>query len=586
MAIKKPVSAVFGKTLVLQKGDAPADDIYIFEGVASVEGVVDRAGERFERGAFAESIGKTVPIQVMHGGIWTIIGTGVISKTGDTIFIKGKLFDDVEAARAIAKAKDAGVQFNLSIGGRRQEYAWVREDEVSILSTRKATITEVSFTGEGQQAHPDAVVTKTDNKIGEDNDMDAMEKALKELGEKVAGIETSIEKALKDGADAGIEAVKTELAGISKALGELKPTEDVAKATELGALKDVVAAIEKTVNAIQMPKAGEPGSNLEKALADSRAAVTTFVKDGHYDYRKAGETLEKVDEAYVKGLNTDNTSAGYTIPQSLEREIIKEMSDASPLFSDAKVYMSTSKALTVPVRVKGANSAKSVAEGAAGVDGDVTYSALELEAGIIQSQIPITDECREDSAFDLSAEIEEVISEDMSDTLNERIIAGVLSATQKFEGFTVNATVVANAQTSGVTGEFGHDDLVDLEMSVRKRDRKNGKYYASTSAVAVMKKLRDSAGKPYWYESVSKAVPPTYNGYPVEEVAEMDDVAADKYPVLFANFAEFYAVLRRKGLSMEIERDAKKREDTVIANARLGGKVRRASCGKLLKIKA
>lgn len=578
----KHVPAVFGKTFQIQKSEEA--DIYLFEGIATVEGTVDKSGERFERGAFSESIGKTVPIQIMHGGIWTIIGTGVISKSGDTIYIKGRLFDDVEAARAIAKSKAAGVQFNLSIGGRRIEYSWVRENDELILSTKKATITEVSFTGEGQQAHPEAVVTKTNNK--EDNKVDNLDvvvKMLNTIAEKIEKALTAGEEGAADPAFA--KTITQELEGLKKTVEGIKVPEDVVKTAELEGLKTLVSNLEKSMNALQMPKTGGE-SGVEKSLQDDREAINKFIRDAHGDFRKAGEELEKYGAEYVKTLTTETSSAGYTIPKAMEKEIIKELSDSNPMYTDAKIYEGMAKTLSVPVRVKGTNTAESVAEGSAGNDGTITYTNLELEAGIIQSQVPITDECREDSAFDLSAEISEVVTEDFADTLATRIVKGVVSTTQKFEGFTVNAEVVANAVDTENSGELAHEDLVNLEMAVKKRDRKGAKYYASTQAVTAMKKFRDSASKPFWYESVDKSVPPTYNGYPVEEIAEMDDVAAGKYPVLFANFKEFYAILRRKGMTMEVDRDSKKRVDTVITNARLGGKVRRSSCGKLLKIKA
>ena len=54
-----------------------------------------------------------------------------------------------------------GVQYNLSIGGKREDWAWEKIDGKEVIVTKKGVINEVSITGESQQAHPAAIVTKT-----------------------------------------------------------------------------------------------------------------------------------------------------------------------------------------------------------------------------------------------------------------------------------------------------------------------------------------------------------------------------------------------------------------------------------------
>src|SRR5574343_577052 len=565
----------FSKSFEVAK--ANKEDIYLFEGIATVTGEVDKVGERFEHGAFDSEIGKTVVIQVMHSGISTIIGTGTISKQGNQILVKGKLYEEVENAKAIAKAKADGVQFNLSIGGKRQEYTWIRE---------------VSFTGEDQQAHYSAVVTKTEQE--EAQMPEGLQEFLKAVGvitEKLDAASASFEKATTAKEAGEVEKVKTELSDIKKSITDAMakiPTDDAtyAKSADLDSIKTMVEKLDAAMAAIGTPKAGD-GAGVEKSLPEAMAEIEKFVRDAHHEYRKAGEALEAYSAEYKKTLTTDAGSTGYLIPKVLEREIIKELKDSNTFYAEAKVYEASSKSLSVPIKLDRTNSVEGVTEGSGtAADGNLTYGILELECGILQSQIPITDECREDTAFNMAGEIQESVTEDFDTYIGDKIVNGVVSTTQKFEGFTKNATVIANAITSASVGEITHADLVELEMALKPKNRVRGKYFASTSAVKFMKQQLDGNGKPLWYQSVDKASYPTYNGYPVIETEFMDGVAAGKYPVLFADFKEFYAILRRKGITTELERDAKKRIDTVITNARLGGKVRRATMGRLLKIKA
>ena len=92
------------------------ENINIIEGIASEYDTIDKTGEIIRSGAFDSSIGKVIPIWVMHQGINSTIGTATLEKSGKKLLIKGELFDN-EMGKTIALAKSKGVQYNLSIGG-------------------------------------------------------------------------------------------------------------------------------------------------------------------------------------------------------------------------------------------------------------------------------------------------------------------------------------------------------------------------------------------------------------------------------------------------------------------------------------
>ena len=83
-----------------------------------------------------------------------------IEKSGKKLLIKGELFDN-EMGKTIALAKSKGVQYNLSIGGKREVWDWEKIDGQDIIVTKKGVINEVSITNENIQAHQSAIVTKT-----------------------------------------------------------------------------------------------------------------------------------------------------------------------------------------------------------------------------------------------------------------------------------------------------------------------------------------------------------------------------------------------------------------------------------------
>ena len=108
------------------------ENINIIEGIASEYDTIDKTGEIIRSGAFDSSIGKVIPIQVIHAGVFSTVGTATLEKSGKKLLIKGELFDN-EMGKTIALAKSKGVQYNLSIGGKREDWAWEKIDGKEVI---------------------------------------------------------------------------------------------------------------------------------------------------------------------------------------------------------------------------------------------------------------------------------------------------------------------------------------------------------------------------------------------------------------------------------------------------------------------
>jgi HK97 family phage major capsid protein len=550
-------TAQFNKIFELKKSDST--NIYIFEGIATEYDSIDKTGEIIKYGAFDEELGKVIDIQVMHEGTRSIIGYGVLEQQDNKIIVRGELDHENPLARTIAKNKFAGVQYNLSIGGYRKEWHW----EGDSLIMTKGVINETSFTGRDQQAHPAAIVTKTIEKIKEEyNIMDFTKEQMVEMAKAVA---IEMNKA-EDGKlkETEIETLKKTVKDLSD---KLEKTEEKDKKFE--GLQEIVKNMDKVINELSAP--GETG---QFNKADERKEAEAFEK-----YLVTGDVKE-----YKKVLNT--TAGGALIPQLLASEIIKDVREISPFFADAKMYSGSRGSIDIPVRANWTNAVETVAEGSGVVaKGGTTYSLLNIKATKLQSEVELTDEMREDTDFDMNAEIREMNGEDFGATLSTRIVGGTY-ATDGFEGFTINSTVTAAALETAVASTLGVDDVIDLEFQVKPQYRVGAKYYASSKAVQTMKKFKDENGQFLWQNPITLGTPASFNGYPVVECTDMDDLSDGNYPVLFANFQKFYGTYMRKGMETEMDRLASEGIWNHITRMRVGGRVRQAIAGSLLKIKA
>ena len=538
------------------------ENINIIEGIASEYDTIDKTGEIIRSGAFDSSIGKVIPIQVMHAGVFSTVGTATLEKSGKKLLIKGELFDN-EMGKTIALAKSKGVQYNLSIGGKREDWAWEKIDGKEVIVTKKGVINEVSITGESQQAHPSAIVTKT---LNENKEETMSEINYVELAKALA---TEMDKA-ELGKKTNEEMIKmqTEINSLKEEIKKNEGAND-----KLAELTKVLEKMDKTINELSTP--GNFGENgLSKSL---EAEMENFNKALHNKELDGAE--------FAKAMTT--TEGASLIPQLLTNEIIKDMREYSPFYADSKTYRGKGKSIEIPVRDSWTNTVEAVAEGSGVVtQGKLTYTTLEISVGVIQSEMPVTDEMRDDSAFNIASEIREAVSEDFGAYLSEKILKGVYS-TDKFEGITVNTTVTTAALETATALTVVADDLLDLEMKLKKQYRIGAKYYVSSSLYAIMKKFKDEQGQYLWQNPITQGAPATFNGYPVVECPDMDvATTAGKFPCIFANLDKGYALFERIGMETEMDRLASPRIWNTITRMRIGGKVKNPKAIALLKVKA
>ncbi len=554
----------FKKFIPLKKNDS--DDIFKIEGVATVYDEIDKTEEIIKDGAFDDDINKVVPIQVMHRGVESTIGTAKLSRIGKSIIMSGRLFEESEMGKTIAMAKADGVIYNLSIGGKRTDYGWEEINKKDVFITKKGKINEVSITGEDQQAHPNAIVTK---KLKEKEE-EQMEKELDY---------TKLAKELAKEMDKAEDGQKSndELKKLQEEVKVLK--ESLIKAesgdSKIEELEKVINKMDETINELSEPGNFEGGINksLQKEMDNFEKALRET--DGA-DFQKA----------------LDTTGGAALIPELLANDILKDLKESNAFYKTAKVYKGTGKSLEIPIRDSWANTVEGVAEGAGVVTkGTLTYSRVTIEANYLQSEIELTDEMRQDTDFNVQSEIREAAVEDFDEHLSQNIVDGVVSATQKFEGFTVNAALQASALETAASLTVTLDDLMDLPMELKKKDRMNGAYYVSKDIIKDMKKYKSTTGDYLWKRgSQITGTPDTFDGYPVYETEFMKNktagnwVAGD-YPVLFANFSKLYAIYEKVGMETEMDRKASERIWNHITRMRTGGKVIRPWAGRLLKIK-
>lgn len=589
----EPKENMFEKAFnIIDMQKAEGSDPYEFEGVASTYKNSDAYNDIFLDGSLDEMIGKTVPIMPNHSwDIFKAIGSGTIERSGNQILIKGRFLQGDEDAEKIVTLKKAKVPICLSIGGSIQDSSLVKRNGKYFREISKANIKEVSVVMAG--ANPKAKITKSE---GDDETMPGMNEKLLTISEeqyqKTLKAMENYEKTVKTLEDAS----KT-LEAYKKVLDEAGKKTEPKTDEELEVIKKQYTALEEkfTKQEDEYKKAIETLEKIEKGEMNFGVSVED---KKNIDYRKHLAALEEyirtgVANEFLKSLNTSNESGAALIPEERVHEILAKVKDYSKLYNDAKVYRTSTNSIKIPVRQDNLNAFQGEKEGGneGGLKaGKMAYKNLTLEAGKTSAKVEVTQEMLDDSDFDILGEILTVFSQDAGEYVGKKVYYGELGQVDskgvenQFEGVYQNKDVTDAAILSSLIGNFAPEDIEALPFALNIAHRPGGKFYAGTKAYARIKGFRnqDNGSKLYPFENGVLKV----DGYVVEEEPFMDEIAEGKFPVLFCNPKEFYAVIRRKGMYIEKDRNADNDTWAYFARMRTGARVRKPWFGSLLKIRS
>lgn len=368
----------------------------------------------------------------------------------------------------------------------------------------------------------------------------------------------------------------TETQEILKSVTEMKDAiakmnglseEDKAKIAKFDEMENQVKKMAEEMDKIMK------GGNLNPDNSDEFAK---FEKDLNA-YFKTGE----MSEIITKAFNT--TVGGVLIPSPRANEIIKETMETSPVLRMAKRYsISDGNSLMIPVKKAGTRNTAAQAEGASiGSESTLQYEKLELKVGKITDWVNITAEMIADSDFNVVNEVMETLRENIAHYLSDKVWNGTVSGEQQIEGIYTKSTVTSAALETG--GAMTWEHLKNMIYHMPPKMRATSYFIVSTAALSEMRGFKDKNDRPLYIEPLTAGEPGTFMGYKVYEDTYMQDMTDNNYPVFFGNMSKFYAWLDKKGMYMERARHEKEDTWDYILRTRLGGKVRQASYGVLLK---
>lgn len=339
---------------------------------------------------------------------------------------------------------------------------------------------------------------------------------------------------------------------INSALNEIR-AEYEKKNADLGKIANLEAVLEKQEKSNQdsMKKINEEKASKEEVEAKF-ANLEAELKRGSL----AGEQKEEASkelksfekflclgekqfskEIEEKTLRTDNdTNGGYLAPSQYVNEIIKEITEISPVRQVARVIRTNAKEIEIPKRT-GLVSGGWVGELESSSSSNSSYGMEKITVNKMMVYSDISVEMLQDAAFNMRQEISSDVAEDFAKIEGAAFING--DGVKKPEGLLANAdissfnsgdaTALKADSLYGILGELKSG--YDVTFMMNRRTLFNH-----------VRTLKDNSGQ-YLFQLGAGTIPNTIAGESYVLANDIEDVASGTYPILVGDFRKaFYIV--------------------------------------------
>ena len=394
------------------------------------------------------------------------------------------------------------------------------------------------------------------------------------IEQKLANIEASFKKG-------------EELSASLTAL-QLQQKKDADLAKEL---RDQLDALELKM---KRPGSGSPEFKAEvKAHHDAwlRGAITAIATGG-----SVGALAESQQKAFAKaaeeckalGISND-TTGGFLAPVEYAREIIKGVTEISPVRQLVRVRSTVHKTLAIPKRT-GQFAAVWVADQGTRSETDgLRWGMVEIPTHEMYALVDISHQNLEDSAFDLEAEIRFEVDEQFAVAEGAAVVSG--NGVGKPFGWMSDTGVLSTNSGSAATiadSDGQANGLITLKHAIKTAYTRNANWALNRTVLGSVRKLKDSQKQYIWMPGIAMGKPNTIDGDPYVEVPDMPSEGADAYPIAYGDFMRAYTMVDR--INMVLLRDpftqATSGNVRFLVYRRIGGQVTLSEAIRKLKCSA
>jgi HK97 family phage major capsid protein len=321
------------------------------------------------------------------------------------------------------------------------------------------------------------------------------------------------------------------------------------------------AAKLERIDYTQVPETRAPGEALETPEAAIEERAKQY-EDAFGNYMRGGmeqcsleqrsmlmEHMSSGPEFRAQGIAT-SSAGGYTVPPGFRAVLVETLKAYGGLYNLANVINTdTGNPLQWPTNNDTTNVGAILSENTAISPADTTFGTRTIGAYVYTSLLVLVSlQLLQDSAFDLNNWLPRKLGERIGRATAAHFITG--TGTGQPTGITVGVTV-GKTTLAGQGTAIIYDDLVDLEHSIDPAYR-NGdvRYLMNDATLKVIRKLKDTQGRPLWVPVPTPGFPATINGIPYTIDQGMPVPTLNTVGILFGNFKAGYIIRQVQGVQM------------------------------------
>jgi HK97 family phage major capsid protein len=355
-------------------------------------------------------------------------------------------------------------------------------------------------------------------------------------------------------ADVGMPEVKALIENLQKAFAEYK-TEHT---KQLDAVKaglptaDITAKVEKIGADMDFLQKAIDDTNVKMAAAQMAGGAQ--LKDKEYtEAFKSHMRKGDVQASMSKGTSTDG---GYLAPVEWDRTVTDKLVLISPMRAISGVQ---------PISTNGYSKLFNLGGTASGWVGEAAarpntngpqFASLNFTTGELYANPAATQQLLDDALIDLETWLANEVQIEFARQEGAAFVAG--DGANKPNGILTYITGGTNAAThpfgaielvnSGAAAAITSDGVVDLIYDLPSAYTGNARFIMNRATQGLIRKLKDGQGNYLWQPSYVAGQPSTLAGFPITEVPDMPDVAANATPIMFGDFKQGYLVIDRIGV--------------------------------------
>ncbi len=367
------------------------------------------------------------------------------------------------------------------------------------------------------------------------------------------------------------------LANLQKAVHDMRDEHEAA----LKAKADDVVTNEKIerINSAVSDLQGSIDDLARKAAAADLNGNGRQVQDPEYS---AAFAAYAKDGAIHASLNkSTGADGGFLAPSEWDRTITEKLVEVSPMRSLASVQTIGEAAFKKLFNLRGMTSGWVGETAARPETATPTFGELEYKPGEIYANAFATTQMLEDAQFNLEAFIADEASTEFAKQEGAAFVSGTgVNRPNGFLNFVDGGSAAGvhplgniPVVNSGGAAALTADGIIKLAYDLPSSFRNGAGFVMNRATEGLVRLMKDTTNQYLWQPSFAAGTPATLAGYPVTELPDMPNVAANALAIAFGNFQRGYLIVDRAGVGILRDPYTNKPYIGFYATKRVGGQV-------------